>query len=886
MSKKIAIAASVATAFAVVLVLILVAPRFQRSLGPDGGKVTLADIKQSVARDKAERKARLKAEGKLYEPGMFPSDWGFAQRAYPYGTINLAQVKQAVTDAQALRISAARSPAGLGTGWVEEGPTNIGARVTDIVISPSDPNTIYAAHASSGVFKSTDGGGTWFPISDDLPVLTIGAIALDPNDPSTVYVGTGEANANSYSFFGLGLFKSTDGGSTWDYMGLEETRYIARIVVDPNDGDRLWVAATGALFGTNPERGIYRSMDGGETWDLVLSVSDSTAATDVAIDPTRPDTVYAAMWERVRGLTYRKSGGATSAIYRSYDGGDTWTKLTNGLPSGSTVGRIGLSVCEAAPNTIYASYADHPGYFAGVYKSTDCGDTWTRTNDSALADIYSNFGWYFGQVRVDPANANRVFVQGVELYRTQDGGATWAEVGSQMHVDHHAMAFDPTDPARIIDGNDGGIYRSTNNGTNWQQIKFQPTNQFYAIEIDFQHPERLYGGTQDNGTLRTTTGATNDWEEIFGGDGFYCIVDPTNSNVVYCEYQYGMLYKSTNFCSSWVSARSGIPGGDRRDWMTPVVMDPSDNLTLYYGTYRVFKTTNGAGLWAAVSGDLTNGDQGANFGTITTLAVAATDADVIYVGTDDANLWVTQNGGGSWADISTGLPNRWVTRVAVDPTDAAIAYVTFSGLRWNEQIGHVYRTADYGASWQDVSTNLPDAPANVIVLDPDHPSRLFVGTDVGCFYTDAPGEDWQVLGPGLPPVPVLDLKIHSPTRTLVAGTHGRSMYSFDLTQLPDVSGIGVAAPPVVSSLSNKPNPFASTTDISFVLAGPGRISLDIYDLAGRRVRSLGAMDLGAGRHQVRWDGRNQAGRPVASGVYFARLEMDGRAVARAINLVR
>ena len=563
----------------------------------DQGRVSMEEIQAKIKREKTELKAELAASGQPYEPGQLPNEWGYAQRAYPYDRIDYEQLKEAVVEAQVMRFEARRLAAPLGAAWSEEGPSNIGARVTDLVMHPSDPDLIYAAMASGGVFKSADGGSTWDPITDDLPVLTIGAVAVDPTDPDIIYVGTGEANGQSYSWFGMGMFKSIDGGATWSYIGLEETRYIARIIIDPVNTDRIWVAGTGSLFGTNPERGVYRSLNGGDTWHLVLSVTDSTAATDIAIDPAKPDTVFAAMWERHRGLTYRRAGGATSGIYRSYDGGNTWAELTSGLPSGSDVGRIGISVCASNPSVVYAIYDMWEVYDARVYKSTNGGDSWSRTTDGALENIHSTFGWYFGQIRVDPGNPDRAFAMGVPFYRTQDGGTSWQQVGSSNHVDHHAMVFDPNNYSRIFEGNDGGIYLSTNSGTSWTKLYDQPTNQFYAIEIDYSNPQRLYGGTQDNGTMRTPTGAIDDWEGIFGGDGFYCTVDPTDSDIIYVEYQYGNLYKSTDFGDSWDWAMDGIDDG-YRNWSTPVVMDPSDHLTLYYGARSVFRTTNGADSWA------------------------------------------------------------------------------------------------------------------------------------------------------------------------------------------------------------------------------------------------------------------------------------------------
>jgi len=854
--------------------------------GEEGGSLTKDEINQRAARLKADMKAELAAEGKRYEPGAFPSGWGFNQRAYPYGLIDYDQLKQAVAEAQAMRFEAKKGQAPLTGSWVEEGPSNIGARVADMAFHPTNSNIIYAAMASGGVFISSDGGSTWDPISDDLPVLTIGAVAIDPQSPNTIYAGTWEANAHSFSWFGMGMYKSTDNGANWSYIGLEATRYIARIVIDPMDTDRIWVAGTGSLFGTNPERGIYRSLDAGSSWDLVLSVSDSTAGTDVAIDPTRPDTVFAAMWERHRGLTYRDSDGVTSGIYRSYDGGDTWVELTSGLPSGPTVGRMGLSVCASSPNVIYAIYDIPSAAEARVYKSVNGGDSWTRTNDGGLADIHSSSGWYFGQVRVDPADPDRVFALGVPFYRSENGGSSWSEVGSSNHVDHHAMIFDPNDHTRIFEGNDGGIYLSANSGTSWSKLYDQPTNQFYAIEIDYLNPARLYGGTQDNGTLRTPTGGTSDWEGILGGDGFYSIVDPTDSDIIYAEYQYGYLYKSIDDAYSWDYVKDGIDGGDRTNWMTPVVMDPSDHLTLYYCSHRVYKSTDGANWWDPISGDLTGGDHGGGFGTITTLAVSPADPDVIYVGTDDSNVWVTQNGGDNWTDVSASLPNRWVTRVAADPVSPGIAYVTFSGLRWDENIGYVYRTENYGASWTDITENLPGAPVNTIVVDPAQPLRLFVGSDVGCYYTEVPGADWSMLGTGLPAVPVFDLKLHNPSRTLVAGTHGRSMHSFDLTTLPDLSGVDVREPGIITGFTNYPNPFSDATTISFVLSRPSKVSLDVYDLAGRKVRTLESRRMESGKQQLAWDGTNDQGRRVASGVYFMRLESDTGVKTKTVNMIR
>ncbi len=814
------------------------------------------------------------------EPNGAPNQWLFMQRAWPQGEINFEAYKSGLAQARALRESVERD----APVWQQAGPTNIGGRITDLAVDPVNAGTVYAAIASGGIFKSTNNGSNWTPIFDEQPSLSVGSVAVDPSDPQTVWVGTGEANAASYSFFGLGIFKSEDGGASWDFKGLEETRYIARVVVDPNNGDRVFAACTGQLYGPSPDRGVYRTTDGGDSWEQVFALTDSTACIDLAMDPSNPDVLYAAMWERVRGLTYRRSGGPSSGIWKSTDGGDNWSELTSGLPSGSDVGRIGLTLCESQPNILYAIYADGTGYFEGVYKTTNGGSSWSGTNDGALSSIYSSYGWWFGNIRVAPDDPNLVFALGLDFYRSTNGGGSWSYI-SGMHVDHHALAFDPHQSGRIFEGNDGGLYRSTSYGSSWTKLYDQPASQFYAIEIDPQNPERLYGGTQDNGTLATSTGALDDWDMILGGDGFYCIVHPTNASKIWAEYQWGGLQRSTNGGSSWSGATSGITSGDRRNWSTPVVLDPSDPETMYYGTYRLYRSTNGSQGWSSISGDLTGGDQGAAFGTITTIDVAPSNPNTIYVGTDDSRVWVTQNGGGNWTLISGALPTRWVTRVEVDPYDDATVYVSFSGMRWNDPLSHLFKSNDHGATWQDISAGLPELPLYVVRVDPDYPQQLFVGSDVGVYYASAPNYVWQALGTGMPHVPVLDLKFHRPTRSLVAGTHGRSMFRLDLSNVTAVEETPAQARAAL--LGNYPNPFNPSTEIRFNLNVDVNVNLAIFDLQGRKLRDLlDDAPLEAGQHRHVWDGRDRSGRSLPSGVYLVRLMAADEVHSHKIQLLK
>jgi len=823
-------------------------------------------------------------------PKGVPSEWQWRQRAYPHAAINhdsyrlmLAQAAAREDDARLARQRGDKSAA-LNEAWVQAGPTNIGGRVTDLAIHPTDADICYAGLASGGVLKTTDGGQSWQPILQDLDAITIGDLALDPLDPDVLYVGTGEANAASLSFFGTGLYRWSDSGQTWQHLGLAESVYIARVLVHPTDSQRLYVAATGRLFGTDQDRGVYRSFDGGQTWDRAFALTDSTACTDLVMHPTDPDIMFAAMWERTRGLTYRRSGGPSSGLWRTDDGGDTWSEVTAGLPTGNDVGRIGVTICEAQPDVMYAIYADASARFEGVYRSNDGGLTWSATNDGNLGNLYSNFGWYFGQIRVDPTDPNNVFALGVPMYRSTNGGQSWFEEGANMHVDHHALEFAPSQPTRVYNGNDGGLYRSDDRGATWVKLYDQPSNQFYAIEIDPADPTRLYGGTQDNGTLRTADGSADGWERIFGGDGFTVIVDHTDSDVIFVEYQYGNLYRSTNGGASFSWAMNGIDGGDRMNWHTPVVMDPVNPDVLYYGSHRVYKTTDGADSWQVVSGDLTNGNQGAGFGTITTLAIAPSSPAQVYAGTDDGNVWAYRPFSGQWVNISAGLPVRWVTDLAVHPTQPATVYATFSGLRWQEPISHVYRTTDGGLTWQDVSGNLPEAPVQSILIDPENPATLVVASDVGVYWTADGGQGWQVLGQGLPRVPVFDLDLHPATRLLAAGTYGRSLLT--ITMPDPVTAVEPLPEVLAQGLAAAPNPFNPVTEIRFELATAQQARLDILDVRGRRVARLVADELPAGSHTVRWEGRDQSGRDLPSGIYLARLVAGGAQSTVKLTLAR
>jgi len=810
---------------------------------------------------------------------FYPSHWMDYQRSYPYDYIKPESYISAMQEASQQR----KASRDLRLDWEFKGPTNIGGRITDLAIHPSDLNTIYVGAASGGVLKTTDLGTTWENTFTEATTISIGAVAIDPNNPEVLYAGTGEANASSYSFLGDGMYKTTNGGENWENIGLNTSAYVGRIIVDYSNSENVYVAACGNLFSVGGERGIYRSQNGGMDWEQVLFVNDSTSGVDLVQHPENPEILYAAMWERKRGLNFRNSFGDGSGIWKSTNGGDTWEEMTNGVPTGSNVGRIGLAIAKSNPEVLYAVY-DMPNTEVSVYKTNDGGNIWSQTNDNTLDGMNSSFGWYFGQIRVDPVNENRVYVFGVDMYRSDNGGNSWNHIAgyfnfNEIHVDHHAMFIDEN-TGRIFEGNDGGLYISDNYGEDWQKLNKLGITQFYDIEIDYLMPHRLYGGTQDNNTVRTLTGATGSWQAILGGDGFYSLVDYTNNDNIYAESQNGGLYKSTD--GGWdFDYIAGQMDSDRINWSAPLIMHPEDPETLYFGTHRVWKTTNGGWNWTPVSGDITQGSSG-SFHTLTTLAISSLNPAIVLAGSADGRVHISTTNGLVWNDISEGLPVRWITRVETDPFDENTIYATVSGFRWEEAQPHVFKSTDLGENWINISGNLPDLPVNNIKLDPENEGYMFVGTDAGVYYTEDGGEYWENIMSNLPNVPVTAMKIHNPTRKLVIGTYGISAYSIDLDYL-----VGVKENPLSASaeLTCYPNPASArngsiTIEIDGLFKEDSRI--EITDVTGKRVKVLKP---GANSNNMRWNLTNQSGARVAPGLYIVFVETDQMDYSGKIQIV-
>jgi len=791
----------------------------------------------------------------------FPSDWMSYQRIYPDWNINTIAYIEEIKKANQLH-----KKSDIKASWTFLGPTNMGGRITDIEVNPVDSNIFFVGAATGGLFKTTDGGQSWQNVFNNMPFVSIGDIAIDPNNPNIIYAGTGEANASSFSFLGGGVYKSFDGGNTWSCIGLQNTAYIGRIIIDKFNSQNIYVAACGNLFSPSSERGIYKSTNGGQSWSKILFVTDSTSAIDIVQHPQNGQILFAAMWERVRGRNYRRSKGWSSGIYKTTDGGNTWTRLTNGLPD-EEMGRIGLSISQTNPNVIYA-FIDMVNE-ARVYKSTDCGDTWQRCNDGVLADINSYFGWYFGQIRVDPANENRVYVLGVDLYRSDDGGQSWIQLAGYynmdiIHVDHHAMTFIGN---KILEGNDGGLYVSYDYGNNWQKINNLPITQFYDIEIDYQLPYRIYGGTQDNFSIGTQDGQIDNWIPFLGGDGFYTVVNYTNSDNFYMEYQYGKLHVTYDGGQSMYEIYHNWDN-DRTNWSSPYVMHPYNPQILYFGTYRLWKTEDGGYTWTPISGDLTKGDDGSLWHTISTIAISPIDPSIIVVGTDDGLIHVSTDGGNTFVNRTSGIPDRWITRVVCDPNQANVIYATVSGFRWDEPYPHVFRSENLGITWTPISSNLPNIPVNVLTVDP-LTNDLFVGTDAGVFYSNNTGQSWTSLSSNLGNIPVVSMKIHNPSRKLVIGTYGLSAWSFDLSQLTQYKE-NIAE----NNVFVFPNPLRlnETCTISYF---PGKFTnwlVKIYDSKGNIVDILEAKNTDV----INWTPKSYNGRNLRSGIYYIHIEVYGQ----------
>ncbi len=849
------------------------------------------------------------------------------------------------------------------------GPEIQGGRIVDIEAPAAHPDAFVVAFASGGLWRTDNRGGSWTSLFDGESSITMGDVALADPEGRTVYVGTGENNSSRTSYAGTGVFKTTDGGKTWRNVGLTDSHHIGRVLVDARDPRTVYVAATGHLYTDNTERGVYKSTDGGETWTRVLYVDERTGAIDIVQDPSRPEVLYAALWERARTARNFLESGPGSGIWKTTDAGAHWTRLGGGLPTGATVGRIGLALPAARPQTVYAvidnqglrpesepldeeappgeltprrlraltadtfsrlddaavarflrrfdfpkslkaaalkrdvkagkiTVADLVAYLSDanrdlferpivgpeVYRSDDGGATWARTHKDRLDKIYYSYGYYFGRISVDPTDADRIYFGGVPMLASSDGGRTWKGIDQRgVHVDHHVLFVDPRAPQRLALGNDGGLNLSFDRGQTWTKVNNLPVGQLTTLALDDATPYNIVGGLQDNGVMRGPStykpgkSDPNAWKSIYGGDGAAVAIDPKDGATVYAGFQFGF------------SARLNLKTGDRTrirprpelsadkkekplryNWVTPLIVSPHSREILYYGASRLYRSFDRGETWAPLSGDLTSSlEQGdVPFGTITTISESPKRFGVLYAGTDEGKVWLTRDGGGTWADVSGGLaPARWVTRVVASSFDEGTVYVTQSGYRDDEFSPYVFRSTDFGKTWESLAAGLPAEPVNTVREDPKARQLLYVGTDMGVFVSLDSGKTWTAMAGGLPHVPVHDLQVQPREGDLVLATHGRSVYLSEAAPLrkltAEVMGKTVFAFPIKAAPGDPSRGYGEhpwitwprdpvVTRIAYWAHAPGPVSIVVKDENGSAWKEI-ADTAQAGMNVVEYD---------------------------------
>jgi len=753
------------------------------------------------------------------KPKQAFSEWFWSQRAYPTGSVNSQVYHQEKNKVLASRNNVLRSP----DSWDFEGPTNIGGRVTDIEMIPSSMDLIWVGSASGGAFKSTDQGNTWEAMTENQGAPPVGDICVRPTNPQEVWVGTGESNGGSGSiaYEGFGVIRSMNGGRTWETMGLTQSGSIGRIAMDPSDPSTLYVAAMGYLFSENKQRGIFKTTDGGKTWENILFLNEKTGGSDIIVDPTYPNILYASMWERIKFPDHKEYGGPNSGVYKSIDGGETWEKLDI-TGNNKTLGRIGIALAPSNHAQLYTLVIDEGGEFEGIFKTYNRGSTWSKINQD-LAYNYRTSGYWFCNLTVDPQNAEEIFVCGLDVYHITDSGNRRNTI-CNIHVDQHSIVLHPANPNLGLIGNDGGVYISKNKFRTCAHFKNLPITQFYTCSLDPTDTEVLYGGTQDNNPVMRKKGTRN-WNTMVGGDGFVTIAHPYNSAIIYTEYQYGNIFRSQDRGNSFFRIREGLDL-KRSNWNTPFMFNPTNPDVMFFGSHRMHRSDNGGDVWYPISDDLSNGPGGnLTYGTITSIDVSPWTEAVMIAGTDDGNVWITSSGGAKWDLVSQDLPNRWVTRVVCDPENVDRFFVTYSRLKNHEKISHVYPTDQVGENCEDIGAGLPEVPVNDLIVDPENDRRYWAATDLGVFESIDEGETWRSHGEGMPVAIVNDIDFRVSDRMLLAGTYGRSMWSIEVPRL------------TTSSSADKNDELRLTSDGQQIrIKGKkGNYQLTLYSLDGKMI---------------------------------------------------
>jgi len=699
------------------------------------------------------------------------------------------------------------------------GPAKQGGRILDVVVPESQPYTFYVSTASGGLWKTENNGTTFKSIFVNPGKMPIGDVAVASSDPNIIWVGTGTAASGRISLLGDGVYKSIDGGKTWKHMGLKETQHIGRIAIHPTNPDIVYVAALGFHFSFNEERGLYKTTDGGKTWEKSLYISEKVGVVEVAMEPQNPEVLYAASYDKWRKPWHFEEAGPESGIYKTTDGGKTWTELGGGLPTGS-LGRIGIDIYLRNPNIVYATIDNYntrpspkkkteqerPGRRIGgeVYRSENAGKTWKKMN--SIKDRVGGGKWY-GQIRVDPNNDKVIYVQSTVLFRSTDGGKTWAwNVAGGIHVDHHAIWIDPRNSNHIILGNDGGLAITYDWGKTWDVFENIPVAQFYAIGVDMEEPYNIYGGTQDTGSMRIpSNGPTgqitgNDWRYVGGGDGMYNQPDPNDSRWLYNESQFGSIQRLDQKLGIRKSIRPSRKEGEaalRFNWNAPIQISPHNSQVIYFGSQVLHRSMNRGDDWQEISPDLTTNDPekmkgNIEYCVISTLSESPVTPGIIWVGTVDGKVQLTRNGGATWTDMTPNLGNAgadedyYVSRVFASNFEEGSAYVVKTGFQRDDFEPLVFKTTDYGETWTSIAGNLPQEVIYVIFEDKKNPDLLFVGTDIGVFVTIDGGKKWVSMKNNMPTNPIHDLLIHPRENELVVGSYGFGIYVTDISPLQEL----------------------------------------------------------------------------------------------------
>ena len=819
--------------------------------------------------------------------------------------------------------------------WREIGPVNYTGRIVDVDVDPRDRSVWFVASATGGIWKTETDGASFKPIFADQHSYSIGDMAVAPSAPDTIYVGTGEANNQRSSYWGDGVYKTTDGGKTWSNVGLAGTDHIGRVVVHPQNPECVFVAAVGALYHANDERGLYRSKDGGKTWTCVKHIDANVGFIDVALDPQNPDRILASSYERRRRAWNFTEGGEGSRVWLSEDGGETWDEV-KGLADGS-LGRIGVAFAASDPKIAYAMVenlnpatgrtrepargegerdrdadpdtetdaenATAPDAFAPrpvggeVYRSEDGGKTFKKVSTRKVG---GDPHYYYGQIRVDPRNADHLFVLGVQVWSSDDGGKKWkTDFARGLHTDHHALWIDPTDARHALLGNDGGLSSTFDGGRNWRHFAKLPIAQIYSIGVDLREPFNVYGGAQDNGTwgipsrsVTSTALSHSDALKVDGGDGFCVQVDPNEPDVIYTESQFGGMSRQDLRTGQRRGIQPSAPRGSpalRFNWMTPILLSPHDPRTVYVGSQMLHRSHNRGDDFEAISPDLTTADPEKLAGnvphcTITTIDESPVEVDQLWVGTDDGKVWTSRNGGRDWIDLSArfpGLPEKlWVSRVACSPHDAQRAYVSFTGYREDDRKPYLYLTTDGGTSFRSIVNDLPAGESvNVVREHPRNPDCVLVGTEFGVCASLDGGGSWFRLGKNLPRVAVHDLLVHPRDEEIAVGTHGRGCFVLDATALTGLNQDTLGAAfhlcpardgyPVRRVFESQRYPASPEWHGDEPDAQPvlrywlgqdveGEVRIRVLDVTGRELFSTRG-DTGAGLHEISWGGARGRG---------------------------